>query len=71
LAVGRSEPLTVWDIPTKRLLLKLPGQRSSLSPLAWSPDRKLLAAETGDGSIAIWNIPQIRAQLADIGLDWE
>jgi WD40 repeat protein len=37
---------------------------------AWSPDKRFLAIGSSDGSLVIWNTPKIRAQLAEIGLDW-
>jgi WD40 repeat protein len=38
--------------------------------MAWSPDGHELAIGSADGSVAIWNIPSIRAQLTQIGLNW-
>jgi hypothetical protein len=54
----------------KGLLLALPEEHGVNSDLAWSPNRELLAAGFSDGSLTIWNIPRVRAQLAAIGLDW-
>jgi WD40 repeat protein len=63
--------ITVWDMQRGQLLLALPEERSEVQNLAWSPNRELLAASYSDGSLALWNIPRIRAQLAEIGLDWQ
>jgi hypothetical protein len=63
--------VTVWDMQKEQLLLALPEERSEAKSLAWSPDRKLLAASYSDGSLALWNIPRIRDRLAEIGLNWQ
>jgi WD40 repeat protein len=60
----------VWDLDKKDLLFILPEEQSLSWSFAWSPDRKLLAIGSSDGSLAIWNIPKVRSQLAEIGLDW-
>jgi len=52
-------------------LLALPEEHGINWGLAWSPNRELLAAGFSDGSLALWSIPRIRAQLAEIGLDWQ
>jgi WD40 repeat protein len=69
-AVGGTRTVTVWDTKARKLLFALPEEHSFCSYLAWSPSRQLLAVGSADGGIAIWNIPQIRAQLAEIELDW-
>jgi WD40 repeat protein len=60
----------IWDLDKRELLLVLPEERSQPWYLAWSPDRKQLAVASSDGSLTIWNMPKIRALLAEIGLDW-
>src|SRR5262249_1084984 len=62
--------IRIWDLNKKELLLVLPEERSQPWYLAWSPDRKQLAVASSDGSLAIWNMPKIRSQLAEIGLEW-
>jgi WD40 repeat protein len=69
LAVG-NKFVTIWDTAQQTLLLLFPAERSPVWSLAWSPDGNELAIGSSDGSVAIWNIPRIRAQLAQIGLDW-
>ena len=61
---------TVWDMHQRKLLLALPAEHGINWGLTWSPIRELLAAGFSDGSLVIWNIPRIRAGLAEIGLDW-
>jgi hypothetical protein len=66
-----SGAITIWDMRRRELLLALPEEQSTNWSLAWSPDRQRLAAGFSDGSLVLWNIPRIRAQLAQIGLDWQ
>jgi serine/threonine protein kinase/WD40 repeat protein len=63
--------ITIWDLRRRELLLALPEEHGANWALAWSPDRQRLAAGFSDGSLVLWNIPRIRAQLAQIGLDWQ
>src|SRR5439155_24678632 len=56
--------------PRQKRTLACPAEERNLPwCFAWSPDKKLLAVGSADGSLAIWNIPKIRSQLAEIGLD--
>jgi WD40 repeat protein len=41
-----------------------------LTALCFSPDGRWLSAATLDGRIQVWDLPAVRRQLADIGLDW-
>ncbi len=68
---GGAGAITVWDLHRKKLLLALPEEYGTNWGLAWGPNRELLAVGFSDGSLVIWNIPRIRAQLAEIGLDWQ
>jgi WD40 repeat protein len=70
LAVESGLAVTVWDTQSKKLLLRLPEGGGAVWSLAWSPNRDLLAVGTSVGGPVIWYIPKIRAQLAELGLDW-
>jgi WD40 repeat protein len=71
LAVGSGGGVMVWDTGTQKQLLKIPQQeRSAITSLAWSPDKTTLALGLLDGSSSLWNIPRVRAQLTELGLDW-
>jgi eukaryotic-like serine/threonine-protein kinase len=67
---GARGSVTIWDMRRRELLLALPEEHGNNWSLAWSPDRTLLAAGFSDGSLVLWNIPRVRAKLAEIGLDW-
>jgi WD40 repeat protein len=72
LAAGAARgSITVWDLRKRELLLALPEEHGLVWGLAWSPNRETLAAGFSDGSLVLWNIPRVRAQLAEIGLDWQ
>jgi WD40 repeat protein/tRNA A-37 threonylcarbamoyl transferase component Bud32 len=63
--------VSIWDARTGELLLTLPRERSMPRDLRWSPDGKLLAVGSADGSVVLWRFGAIRSQLAEIGLDWD
>jgi WD40 repeat protein len=69
-AWASGQTTTVWGTSEKSLLLKLPAEHGAIWYLAWSPDAQRLAAGTSAGGPMIWNIPKIRAHLANLGLDW-
>jgi WD40 repeat protein len=69
-AVGGNRQVPVWHTESKKRLLALPTARSAARSLAWSPNQELLAVGTATGGLVIWNIPRIRSQLGEVGLDW-
>jgi WD40 repeat protein/serine/threonine protein kinase len=70
LAVGGTRSITVWDTEARKRLFALPEAQSFCSHSAWCPGREFLAVGSADGGVVIWKIPQIRSELATIGLDW-
>jgi WD40 repeat protein/tRNA A-37 threonylcarbamoyl transferase component Bud32 len=68
-AIGGPEP-SIWDLENKKLLLALPGEPSAAWCVAWSPNKEQLAVGTADGGLVVWNLPGVRKNLAEIGLDW-
>ncbi|MCA9214357.1 MAG: protein kinase [Planctomycetales bacterium] len=47
------------------------AEETSISPQCFTPDGKLIAFGVHNGSLYVWDIPAIRRQLAELGLDWE
>jgi hypothetical protein len=67
---GSRGSVSLWDLQTRELLVALPEELATVWDLAWSPDRQRLALGLSDGRLVLWNIPRLRARLAEIGLDW-
>jgi WD40 repeat protein len=66
----RSSCVTLWDVKARAFLLALPEERVPVQSLAWSPHGERLAVGLFDGSLAIWDVPRVREQLAGLGLAW-
>jgi WD40 repeat protein len=58
----------LWDPVTGKFLYALPEEPGTIWWLAWSPDSRQLAVSRAHGEIAIWNMQEIEAQLAQLGL---
>ncbi len=65
-----SGDLTVWSSKSGSRVFSLPQESGPIWFLAWSPDGERLAVGSADGGLAIWNLPKVEAQLAQIGLAW-
>jgi YD repeat-containing protein len=61
---------TIWNLKTRKLVLALPEAPGTTWSLAWHPRRRLLAVGSSDGGIVLWDLPRVRAQLAQICLGW-
>jgi serine/threonine protein kinase/WD40 repeat protein/tetratricopeptide (TPR) repeat protein len=69
-AVGEAgQSVTVADLAAGREILALPPEGSDVWCLAWAPDGTKLAVGLADGRVAVWDLEQVRAQLADFGFD--
>lgn len=68
----QADPLTVtlWSSKTGSQVFSLPKTSGPIWSLTWSPDGERLAVGLADGSLEIWNVPKIQAQLSQIGLAW-
>jgi WD40 repeat protein len=62
--------VAVWDVERRRRLFVLPEENAPIAHLTWGPDSSTLAVGMKDGRVILWNVPQIRARLAELGLDW-
>ncbi len=80
LAAGVDERVILWNVvkPTRRplegyslkLLCELPGHRSSVTTLAFSPKGNLLAGGGVDRLVDVWDLDRIRGELKNYGLQW-
>jgi tetratricopeptide (TPR) repeat protein len=52
-----------------REVFTLPPEGSDIWCLAWAPDGKKLAVGLSDGGVAVWDLEQVRARLAEFGFD--
>jgi serine/threonine protein kinase/WD40 repeat protein len=56
--------VVVYDRDAERPILTLPAESSEIWCLAWRPDGTQLAASLSDGGVVIWNLEEVRVQLA-------
>jgi len=57
----------LYDAPAAKPLLPLPPDTI---PLALSPDGRYLAARVNSRHLQVWDLEEVRRQLANLGLDW-
>jgi serine/threonine protein kinase/WD40 repeat protein/tetratricopeptide (TPR) repeat protein len=68
-AVGQTgRKVTVIELVSGREVLALPAEGSDIWCMAWAPDGTKLAVGLSDGAIAVWDLEQVRARLAEFGL---
>jgi WD40 repeat protein len=65
-----SSTVAVWSSRTGSRVLSVPQESGRIWSLALSPDGQRLAVGLVDGGLAIWSLPKVRAQLAQLGLAW-
>jgi WD40 repeat protein len=58
--------IDIRDVATGKLLYSLAEEPGPVWWLAWSPDNQRLAVTRANGDIAVWNLPEIEAQLAEL-----
>jgi serine/threonine protein kinase/WD40 repeat protein/tetratricopeptide (TPR) repeat protein len=66
---GPGQSVTVAELVSGREVFTLPPEGSDVWCLAWSPDGTKLAVGLSDGGVAVWNLEQVRARLAEFGFD--
>jgi WD40 repeat protein len=69
LAIGGDHRVTLWNARTLRKRFNLPDFGGMVSALAFAPDSSILAVAGGQELISLIDLPPIRAELADLGLD--
>jgi WD40 repeat protein len=60
--------VVICDLDAGRRVLALPPEESDVWSLAWAPDGRRLAVGLSDGGVAVWDMEQVRARLAEFGL---
>lgn len=60
LAAGHENDIAVWDLKTRRLLARLRNHSQSVTAIAISPDEKILASSSLDGTIKLWDLLNYR-----------
>jgi WD40 repeat protein len=59
----------VCDFASGREWATLPPQAAEIWALSWSPDGTRVAAGQTDGGIVVWDLEQVRARLAEFGIE--
>jgi WD40 repeat protein len=57
--------VVIYDLVAGKEVLALPPEGSDVWGLAWSPDHRRLAVGMVDGNLAIWDLKEVRARLAE------
>lgn len=71
-ALGRQWDLWLIDpVSGRRLVTLTPPEPFMTGALAFSPDSRRLAAALVNGTVQVWDLPELRGLLAAEGLDWE
>jgi YD repeat-containing protein len=60
--------VNLYDVASGRRLYSLPDETGVIWWLAWHPDGRRLAVTRENGDISIWNLPEVEAAIAEVGL---
>jgi serine/threonine protein kinase/WD40 repeat protein len=60
--------VVLYDLEAGRQAYALPTEGSDIWGLAFSPDGARLAVGLSDGGVALWDLEQVRARLAEFGI---
>jgi WD40 repeat protein/tetratricopeptide (TPR) repeat protein len=67
--VTPGQSVSITELLSGKEVLTLPPEGSDVWCVAWSPDGTKVACGLSDGGVAAWDLPQVRARLADFGVD--
>ncbi|MBE0544230.1 MAG: protein kinase [Verrucomicrobia bacterium] len=67
---GGTSTIHIWDLASRRELLKLQGHREAVHDLAFSPDGRLLASVSANGGVKVWSAQPGREISDQVGLPW-
>jgi WD40 repeat protein len=59
----------IYDLTKEQPLYRLPTESSEVWDFDWSPDGRRLALGCSDGTVAVWNLDEVRSRLAEFGVD--
>jgi WD40 repeat protein len=65
---GLGHEVVLYDLEAGRPAYALPAEGSDVWGLAFSPDGTRLAVSLSDGGVAVWDLEQVRARLAEFGV---
>jgi WD40 repeat protein len=63
-----SRSVDILDVSNGRRLYSLPDERGVVWWLAWQPDGWQLAVARETGTLSLWNLREVEATLASVGL---
>jgi serine/threonine protein kinase/WD40 repeat protein len=66
---GAGQSIAVADLLSGREVFALPPEGGDVWGVAWAPDGTKLAVGLSDGGVAVWDLEQVRARLAEFGFD--
>ena len=69
-ALTQFDNVSIWYRPTGQHVFSLRVAPAAVWSLAWDHSGEHLAVGQSDGALAVWHIPKIQEQLAELGLKW-
>jgi WD40 repeat protein len=60
--------VVIYDRAAGKPLVTLPPESADIWCLAWNPDGTRLAVGLSDGTVAVWELEQVRARLEEFGI---
>jgi serine/threonine protein kinase len=64
------DEILIVDTTTGAKIATLPASSCSLWDVSFGPDDRFLAATSSDHRVLIWDVPKLRSELRELGLDW-